>query len=234
VTGAIVAMLAMLCAALGSSALVPRTVVERAPERLERLIPKDMPGWREAPSSAALVSLITTDEGDVTSMQRSYDDSLLRSFWSADGRQMMLAIAYDQVQREERRVHRPELCYVSQGFQILYDEPATFHLRRGGSRNIEGRRMLTRQGARIEAVSFWIRTGDRFSQNPWHSRLYVVSEGLAGRLHDGILVRVSEIIANPSEADASFARQAQFLDDFVGQLDGPAARFIASSPDAAS
>lgn len=232
--GAIVAMLAMLCAALGSMALVPRTVVEKAPDRLERLVPRDLGEWREAPSSAPPVSLFTLDEKNANLLQRSYDDSLLRSFWNSDGRQMMLAIAYDGIQREEDRVHRPELCYLGQGFQILFDEPATFFLHQSAPRRIEGRRMLTRQGARIEAVSYWIRMGDSFSQNPWHSRLYVVSEGLAGRLHDGILVRVSEIIANPSEADASFARQAQFLDDLVGRLDGPAARFIASFPGAAS
>jgi EpsI family protein len=175
------------------------------------------------------VSLFAVDENGANPMDRVYDDSLLRSYVREDGRQMMVAIAYDQVQREEDRVHRPEICYLAQGFTILSDEAVTLSLKEGVPRAIEGRQMIAKNGGRLEAVSYWIRIGDTFTQNPWRSRLYVIQEGLAGRLHDGILVRVSEIIPNIRDAPESFARQEKFLDDLVARVSPPAAELLASS-----
>jgi len=223
---------AMVVSALLAVALAPRTVVEHAPSELGAAIPNEFSNWHATDAGLQQVALFATDENGQNPMQTVYDDSFLRSYVSADGAQMMVAVAYDRVQREEDRVHRPEICYIAQGFHILSDQPVTFHLDAAGRRDIEGRQMLAQKRGRLEAVSYWIRIGDSFTQNPWRSRAYVLTQGLAGKLHDGILVRVSQVIDNPEDASQSFAAQERFLDSMLANVSTPTAIALASRPTA--
>ena len=216
--GLVLAVLAMGFAAIMGHFLSPQEVVENTHPKLESQIPPSFVDWRQIQSGSQQVSLFATDENGNDPTQAAYDDSLLRSYDRQDGKTIMLAIAYDRIQREESRVHRPEICYLAQGFRIIYDRDAIFNLPAGGHRRVEGRQMLTVRGTRWEAVSFWIRLGDTFTQNPWRSRIYVITEGLAGRLHDGLLLRTSEIIQGPEAAEASFKRQEVFMDDLASSL----------------
>jgi EpsI family protein len=222
----------MVIAALLAVALAPRTVVEQPPAELGAAVPTEFSNWRAANSTLQQVGLFATDENGRNPMQTVYDDSFLRSYESNDGTQMMVAVAYDRVQREEDRVHRPEICYIAQGFHILSDEPVTFHLDAAGNREIEGRRMLAQKSGRLEAVSYWIRIGNSFTQNPWRSRAYVLAEGLTGKLHDGILVRVSQVIESPADATRAFATQERFLDSMLANVSTSTAAALASRPTA--
>ena len=209
---------AMIAAAIGARILAPTHVVESVPFLLNSVIPTKFATWSAVDDGPQQVSLFATDENGQNPMNEVYDDSLLRSYVDIAGNRVMVAIAYDHVQREEDRVHRPEICYIAQGFSILSDTPFTFNFP-GSFPAIQGRRMLARHGSRLEAVSYWIRTGDSFTENPWRSRSYVISEGLAGRLHDGILVRTSEIIRSPLDALSSFTRQQVFLNSLLTSVD---------------
>ncbi len=215
-------VLAMLAASAAAIALAPSVVVEKPDGHLAELIPTTLGVWQSMESGAEQVSLFTVDEEGGNPMDRAYDDSLLRSYVDRDGHVIMLAIGYDRVQREEDRVHRPEICYIAQGFKILSDSSVSYNIASRPPLSIEGRRMLARSGPRLEAVSYWIRMGNTFAQNPWTSRAYVIREGLAGRLHDGILVRVSEIIRSDGDASGSYLRQEAFLNEMLQAL-APAA-----------
>jgi EpsI family protein len=226
----IVATLAMLGAAGAAIALAPHRVFEGAPaDRLEALIPISLGVWQMVPTTTQQVSLFAVDEDGGNPMQKVYDDSLLRTYRDGAGHLMMIAIAYDHVQREEDRVHRPEICYVAQGFHIMADTPVTLRIKGAPAPEIEGRRMLTQNGSRLEAVSYWIRIGSSFTQNPWRSRFYVIAEGMAGRLHDGVLVRVSELVAQPGDVATSYARQDEFLGALMSNLSPAATRLLAST-----
>ena len=226
----VVVTLAMFVAAMLAHVLVPTHVVDRQSGTLDSLIPSQFGSWSIAKDSLKQVSLFAVDENGNNPMQDAYDDSLLRTYSRADGTQIMLAIAYDRIQREENRVHRPEICYIAQGFSILQDHEADFHLTLEGSeRMIEGRRMLARSGNRLEAVAYWIRVGDVFTQNPWKSRAYVLTEGLVGRLHDGVLVRTSQIIRSPQEFDTSLMAQEKFLDQLVRSVQPAGQKILANT-----
>jgi EpsI family protein len=220
------AAVCMLIASASAKLLVPTKIMEHKTEKLSEIVPTKFDGWFVAQDGTQQVSLIATDDNGNDPMQEVYNDSLLRTYVGPSGNRIMLAIAYDNVQREEDRVHRPEICYQAQGFRIVYDLPAQFGLLSKNSELVDGRQMLTVNGGRWEAVSFWIRTGGTLTQNPWKSRIYVVREGLAGRLHDGLLLRVSEIIAGPFEAQQSFERQRVFLAKLTASLPPEGAEVI--------
>ena len=86
--------------------------------------------------------------------------------------------------------------------------------------------MLVTTANRFEAVSYWIRIGDVFSSNPWSTRFHILSEGLNGRVVDGMLVRVSQVL--PDAQSASLRRyqlQEQFVADLVNAV-SPANRYL--------
>jgi len=75
--------------------------------------------------------------------------------------------------------------------------------------------MVVQSASRVEAVSYWIRIGDIFSENAWVTRSHLLEEGLRGHILDGILVRSSQIVAN---AEEDSERSYQLQEDFLSQL----------------
>jgi EpsI family protein len=128
----------------------------------------------------------------------------------------MLALAYGKNQRQEIKVHRPELCYPAQGFKVLSIHPQTFqgiHSAVNDS-DVTGQRMVVDAKGSKEIVSYWIRIGDTYSSSPWRIRWQILQEGLQGRMTDGILVRVSQRVS----ADTDPVPHHQLLEKFAGEL----------------
>jgi EpsI family protein len=212
VAGAIAAVL--LAAAATAVALTPKLSFVDDVADLEQTIPRQFGDWTEVATPYIQVDLSTRRDGETTTDQ-PYDQTLMRAYRNSRGEVVLLALAYGERQRQEVKVHRPDLCYVSQGFRILDLRPTTFAKVRGTDAPFEGKRMLASSRGRMEAVSYWMRIGDLYSENAWETRGYLIKEGLAGRVPDGILVRASRPVASAAEADAAFPQLEAFLVDLA-------------------
>jgi hypothetical protein len=79
-------------------------------------------------------------------------------------------------------------------------------------------------------VSYWIRIGDLYSRSPWKTRSYIFSEGMHGRIVDGILVRVSQTLAGSANATPElFAVQERFLTELVRALPAKTRELLVAS-----
>jgi hypothetical protein len=65
---------------------------------------------------------------------------------------------------------------------------------------------------------YWVRIGDTVSRSAWQTRWYILREGVAGRIPDGILVRTSQVVRSAGQKEASVAVQQRFLTDLLGAL----------------
>jgi EpsI family protein len=203
---------AILLTALAAWYLTPRMPATTGAVALAQLVPQRFGEWRELGTSAAVDPRV--QRPGETDPEAPYDDVLTRSYVNARGEVVMLALAYGRNQRQEIKIHRPELCYISQGFAVLRRSDASIPI--AGLEPVNGARMLVRGGGRSEAVSYWIRIGDVFSRSAWKTRAHIFTEGLQGRVVDGMLVRVSQIVPDAASTDGSrFALQEQFLSDLV-------------------
>ena len=173
---------------------------------LDTLVPKQIGPWRLVPDPRIQVSLSTGD----TTRDQPYDDQISRTYTDGQGHEIMLAVAYGARQRQEVKIHRPELCYPAQGWRVLDLQPAQFDVRPGGAPAITGHRMLVTNDTYDEAVSYWIRIGSTYSDSAWRTRWVIIQEGLAGRMTDGVLVRFSERLQRGTPAQVSYERQAAF------------------------
>lgn len=185
-----------------------RMAQQRPPINLEDAIPKRFGDWRVDASLAP----ITVSPDVQAELEKIYTQTVLRTYINSHGDRVMLAVAYGGDQSKATQVHKPEVCYPMQGFQLS-------DMAQGALDTFAGRipimRMVATQGQRVEPITYWIAVGDTVVRGALEQNLARLKYGLTGTVPDGILVRVSTISRN---ADASYALQKQFIDGMLAAM----------------
>jgi EpsI family protein len=153
-----------------------------------------------------------------TDLAQPYNELVQRTYKDSGRESIMLVLAWGQEQKQEVKVHNPELCYKANGFQILRRQtsPLQITTRAGGA--VIAKHMLTQDMQGYEAVTYWVRVGDSYSESSLQTRISIIEHGLRGEIPDGILVRASQRIATPDLADASYQKTQQFLEALYAGL----------------
>ena len=202
--------------------LTPQMQTQQMPEDFEAMLPRKINDWTEQPNPYLQVGLVDNTDKDV---DQPYDRVLMRSYRSGEGAQVMLALAYAKEQSQDVKIHRPDVCYQAQGFAINSRHVQSLNI--DGQHDIQVVRLVVSQPSRLEVVSYWIRIGNEYPVTPLNMRMKILRDGLAGSVADGILVRVSSIVDDESEAAAAFVRQEEFLKEMVAALPQNQARVLA-------
>lgn len=190
--------------------------IEQEPD-LEQALPKRIDEWQQAASPLIQVGVSADND---PSTDQPYNQSVLRTYVNPHGGVIQVAVAWGRHQRQEVKIHRPELCYPAQGFKVLELHDVTFQLNTPTGAPVIGKRMLTQdRNGRLEAVSYWIRIGTIYSDSAWRTRLHIMQEGLAGRVPDGVLVRVSQRIPAGSDLADTYQTQEAFAARLVSLTD---------------
>lgn len=213
--------IALLCVLAAGLAVIATPVAQRsaAAVSLADELPSSFGGWTMVPTSLVQTGLTPTAQRANDSANATYDQVVMRTYENGSGDKVMLSIAYSQNLRQEIKIHRPELCYVAQGFQVPSLADVRFALFGSAAHvPVTGKRMVATAGDRVELVSYWIRVGDIFTENALQSRLHIFNRGLHGDIPDGVLVRVSQIVPKESSSDTqekAFVLQERFLVELV-------------------
>ncbi len=171
---------------------------------LEIMIPKQFDDWK---IDETITPLIANPEQQAV-INKIYNQTLTRTYINSHGDRVMLSIAYGGNQTDDMAVHKPEICYPAQGFQILKNATGMFST---GEGTIPVKRLVATQGQRIEPITYWRTVGDAVEINALKWKLQQLKYGLTGKIPDGLLFRVSSI-----QADEAKAYQAQ--DTFTRDL----------------
>ena len=205
--------LAMLAAAALAMVATPRFKATAAAPSLEATVPQAFGDWRAVQGNSVQVSV---SQGVETSFDQPYDQTLLRSYVNSRGDVVMLALAWGERQRQDVKVHRPEVCYRSQGYPVRSLGPAAPIQVAGRALAVPTIGMVAgARGGSLEAVRYWIRIGQNYTGDGLKARWYILQEGLNGRIVDGVLVRVSQRIRVEEDAVAANALMEQFLRDLT-------------------
>jgi len=214
-------------------AIRPIPSIDSKSVSLERQIPSEFGDWRELRTGLVQVDLAPrNDEGTLeTGIDWPYDQTLTRVYKRSDGEMVMFALAWGSKQRQEIKIHRPELCYTAQGFQLVQRSQAPIAVT--PDITIPATRLVTKGQSRKELVTYWVRIGDRVSMSAMQSRMQILKTGLTGTIPDGILFRVSQSrSAQDADAEKSYAVQASFIKDLLVHVDQPTTRLLVGSPSA--
>ncbi|WP_018506428.1 exosortase-associated protein EpsI, B-type [Thiobacillus thioparus] len=219
--------LCMFAAAGMALALKPTVrIVDGEPKLdLETLIPKAFGDWK---IDETIVPLISNPEQQAL-IKEIYNQTLTRTYVNSNGEHIMLSIAYGGDQSDNMDVHKPEVCYPAQGFQILKNP--TIGSFATGEGSIPVKRLVATQGRRIEPITYWTTVGDTVAVNGLKWKLQQLKYGLTGKIPDGLLFRISSIQADDTKA---YHIQDAFTRDLLKAMSPDGRQRIIGHPAAAS
>ncbi len=206
-TKSIILLVLMLLSAALATAVRPSISLadERPPIDLAAMVPSAFGDWREEFNLTPQV--VNPQQKSV--LDQIYSQTLSRTYTNKQGYRIMLSIAYGKNQSDALQLHKPEVCYPAQGFQLLTKKSTVLDLL---DRPISAVHIETSLGQRYEPVTYWTVVGDHITTSGTDKKLTELQYALRNRLPDGMLVRVSSIDRDTSAAQA---RQSQFANAMV-------------------
>lgn len=205
--GFIAALMALT--GLATASLKPvRETVAAAPD-LDALLPEEFGAWKRVAISQAVLPAESEPGPGEAVAYRAYSDDL--------GRVITLVAAYGPPRGDSVRLHRPEKCYVAQGFEILDRRESVVDAR---GRAVPIINLSTQSPSRHEAVSYWLRDGDAFTTRPIDTGWRRLKSGSGPS--DGALLRVSSVYGENPQFDL----HEKFLAAFSSALSPEAAAVL--------
>ncbi len=204
-------LLALMVAASGLAVAVrPTHKVADQVERisLEKMIPAQFGDWHEDKS---IVPVEPAPELKAV-LEKTYDQTLSRTFVDTSGHHIMLSIAYGGNQHEGMNTHRPEICYPAQGFELISSQPDNLKLL---GRTLPLHRVVAKMGQRNEPITYWVVVGDELTEFGLKHKLTTLKYGMTGRIPDGMLIRVSSIDRDEQQA---YRLQDKFINAMLSAL----------------
>jgi len=194
---------ALMCgAAIAAFAGIPST--KFPPLNLQTSVPERFEGWSTVEESVRVVDPQVTG-----GIERIYNEVLTRTYVNQNRDRIMLSIAWGDDQRGERQVHRPDICYPAQGFEVETISDETLPTPFG---DISVRRLTTSAGSRHEPVTYWVAMASDVVRNDYDKRIVQLRLVRTGHIPDGLLFRVSSLDRDPAHA---FKVQQQFAADML-------------------
>lgn len=207
--------LLLLSSLLGGWLAPATTGRDHPPGLIAAGLPEVVGMWRHVPLQHVPVDLTVATAGGPRRNDRPYDEVVARNYVAPGRRPVMLAIAYAAQQRQEVKIHRPDLCYPAQGWRVLERDRRLLHGLRDPGGPIETGHLLTKRGAQQEVVVYVMRTADSYALSLWSGRLAILGSGLQGEVPDGALLRVSQRLDATEDPAAARAELERFLQDLV-------------------
>lgn len=181
----------------------------QTPPHYEKIVPDAFGDWA---AEKRLVGGIVNPQQEAL-LNQLYSETVSRLYVNRrTGERIMLSLAYGEDQSKQNQVHRPEVCYPAQGFQIA--ERRIGHLSLGDAQ-LPVLRLVAKAGSRNEPITYWIRIGDSVVAGYLDQKLEAVKRRLSGQSADGLLFRVSSI---SGDANSAFETQERFVSQFLSAI----------------
>lgn len=208
VTHAILASSLILGVATAGYAMKSKSLMvdRREQPNYSELVPNAFGEWKLLPH----IRLVVPVEEDALA-NRIYSQMVGRGYADRSGNVVMLLIAYGPRQIDKLQLHRPEICYVAEGFRVSALQPSTLEIEPGRP-PLEVSKLVARREGRVERITYWMRIGDHVVSSLFRRQLTTVSYGLQGLIADGALLRISTV--NMDEETANEV-QARFIRDLL-------------------
>jgi len=207
----IAAAFVILVAAVIAHIMVPRESMARSRNAfdLQTIVPQQFGQWTRVPG----IGLILPPEPDALERQL-YDQELGRGYTDHDGHIVMLVIAYGANQSDRLQLHRPEECYVADGFRVSSISDGAL-LYGDGAVPLKLKRLVAQRAQRFEPISYWMRVGNDIATGVIDWQFIKLKYGLRGIIPDGMLIRISTVGLKEAEA---YAVQDRFIRDLLAAV----------------
>jgi EpsI family protein len=172
---------------------------------LGRALPLAFGAWRA--DAAANLQVVNPKTQEL--IDRIYSQVLTRVYRDDAGHRVMLTVAYGGDQRGELQVHKPEVCYPAQGFNIVSGEDGSIATEFGV---IPVRRLLATMPPRVEPLTYWFTMADSAVGSSFDKKMLLIRSRLTGQIPDGLLFRISAV---DPDAQRAWEVQEGFVRDLL-------------------
>ena len=196
-------LLALMLLSAGLAIALRPTIIladELPPINLKTMVPTAFGNWQEQLNVSAQI----VDPQQKQMLEKIYSETLTRTYVNNEGYRIMLSIAYGKNQSGDLQLHKPEICYPAQGFAVKGKQPGELDLL---GKPIPATRLEANLGQRFEPITYWTVVGDQVTSSMTDKRLTEMRYAMAGRIPDGMLVRISSI---DKSTDSAYAFQSEF------------------------
>lgn len=202
--------LGLLATAGAAAAATPRRFERQlGAQKVADLLPSGFGEWRERPNGDVIVP-------EETQPDSVYDQVATRTYVNGAGAPVTLLIAYGAAQSGLMKVHRPEVCYASAGFQIA--DAGDYALSLEDRAIVPARTFQGLRSPRREQVLYWTRVANAFPQSMNAERWVSFRAGLRGVIPDGVLVRFSTSEPDLASGSQLLSRAARGLVQACGPV----------------
>ena len=177
-------------------------------QQLDAIVPHRFGAWVEDTQDQLNMPVPEQD----AEVKLVYQQTLSRIYRDAQGDRVFLVIAVGGEQSRAMQVHRPEVCYASQGFTIVSKQKFDLST---PYKTLHSMRVVTSRQDRTEPLMYWVRIGNRLVAGNIEQGLARVGYGLRGIIPDGLLFRVSTW---ETDTDHSYAVQERFVRDLLAAM----------------
>lgn len=201
-------LLALMLLSAGLAIALRPTIIladELPPINLKTMVPTAFGNWQEQLNVSAQI----VDPQQKQMLEKIYSETLTRTYVNSGGYRIMLSIAYGKNQSGDLQLHKPEVCYPAQGFSMLNKQPGKLDLL---GKPIPATRLEASLGQRFEPITYWTVVGDQVTSTMTDKRLTEMRYAMAGRIPDGMLVRISSI---DKSTDGAYALQSEFASAMI-------------------
>ncbi len=188
---------------------VPNSVDVQDFPSLESSIPISFEGWHSI--NQGLPQIV--DPQAEKSLDAIYSQTLSRIYVDKQQEKIILSLAYGPNQTEPLRVHKPEVCYPAQGFNIESNEVGQLEV---AGQEIPVKFLKGVSSDYTEFVTYWIVVGGVAVATDLGFKLQQFKFSLDGKIPDGLLFRVS---SHGQDAKAEYQKQKRFVNDLINNVD---------------
>ena len=137
------------------------------------------------------------------------NDVLYRTYQRADGKTVLLVVAYGADQRKKFNLHMPEVCYKASGYQVMSQAESLMH-----DPELKLKQLVVTAGAAdTQPVQYWIMLDGRQVTSELEKRIRHLYYSVVGAQTDGVLVRVSSFLS-----DGDPGKEYEIQQEFIGSL----------------
>lgn len=181
---------------------------------LEQQIPTQFGAWKLAPA----IGVVEISAEAKAALAGLYEQQISRIYQHSSGARVMLSLVYGRDQSNDlSQAHRPEICYTAQGFDVSDARETRLNV---PGHSLPVTRLFTRQGNRIEPLTYWMVIGDNVVRPGLDRKLTQFVYAFERVIPDGVLMRLSSL---DEDRERAYQWQDRFAADLLAALD-PATR----------
>jgi len=194
--------------------LILVTALATAAPKEERHVAGRIPNLAGFPAKVGEWSVAEQDRAADAKEASFLNEVLFRTYQRADGKKVVLVVAYGADQRKKFNLHMPETCYKASGYQVLSQAQGWMH-----SPELKLKQLVvSSEPAEVQPVQYWIMLDGNQVTSELEKRVKHLYYSVMGAQADGVLVRVSSFSSGQSPAE-DYRVQQEFIAALYRSLD---------------